>query len=150
MLRIGVVSDTHGLLRPEVEESLAGCDRILHAGDVDRAFVLDCLELIAPVRAVRGNNDARLGELPDILEFEEEDFRFCMIHDRKQLPRVPEGTDIVVFGHTHRFLAEERDGIFWLNPGTCGPCRFGAPVTWAILTLDRGTLQVQKHRLPEK
>lgn len=139
--RIGVISDTHGLLRPEVAPALAGVDAIVHAGDVDRPGVLEELRAIAPLLAVvRGNVDGGpwARELPDDAVVECAGGRtLYLLHDLAQLDLDPvaAGFDVVIHGHSHRPRTEVRGGVLWLNPGSAGPRRFRLPVTLAILEL---------------
>ena len=137
---IGVLADTHDLLRREVTEALQGCDWILHAGDISSPEILDRLEQIAPVKAVRGNNDRDWAEeLPAFLDFELGGLRVCMAHRKKDLPGDLNAYDLAVCGHTHQYvsewLAHREDGgrTLLLNPGSCGPRRFHQPITLAIL-----------------
>lgn len=136
---VGVVSDTHGLLRPEAVEALAGSDLIVHAGDVGAAVVLDRLEEIAPVFAVRGNVDLRPGVwgLPDTRIVEVGEARLYVLHDINQLSLDPRaaGFDAVISGHSHKPLIESRNGVLFINPGSAGPRRFHLPITLARLTV---------------
>jgi uncharacterized protein len=138
-VRVGVISDTHGLLRPEAEAALAGCDRILHAGDIGDPEILPRLRRIAPVAAVRGNTDieawARVE--PERLRLDLAGCAVLMLHDLGTLAESPaaEGISVVVSGHTHRPEIEERGGVLFLNPGSAGPRRFRLPVTLGILFL---------------
>ena len=139
--RIAVISDTHGLLRRSVVRELEDCAHILHAGDIILESDLDELSLYGNLYAVRGNNDRwtrGLRDLADYLRFQIGGVSFLMIHDRMDLPRGLEGTDVVIYGHTHRYSEEWRDGRLWLNPGSCGRSRFGSGVTMAKLTLRGG------------
>ena len=134
--KIGIISDTHNLLRPEVLQHLTGCSAILHAGDVSRREVLDELQKIAPVYAVCGNNDKGLEkQLPETWQESLHGIRFFMIHNRAKLKGKIPDADIVVYGHTHRYEEAEKDGRVWLNPGSCGPRRFSLPVTMAMLEI---------------
>jgi putative phosphoesterase len=146
-MRVGVISDTHGLLRPAAVEALQGSEHILHAGDVGDPAILDTLRSIAPVIAIRGNIDAggRCGHLPPT-EFVELDGRtIYMLHDVKQLDLNPEAAGIaaVVFGHSHSPLIERRRGVLFLNPGSAGPRRFQLPVTVASLEIGPDTLDAR-------
>jgi uncharacterized protein len=136
---IGVVSDTHGLLRPEALRRLRGVDRIVHAGDVGAPEVLRALEAIAPVTAVRGNNDrgAWARALPETTTFTVEAARLHVLHDVKTLAVDPgrAGLAAVIAGHSHKPSALDRDGVLFLNPGSIGPRRFTLPITMARLTV---------------
>ena len=135
--RIGVISDTHGLLRPEALEALAGVTRILHAGDIGDPAHLDTLARIAPVTAIRGNIDRGpwAEALPETVSLTLEALRIHMIHDRKALRADPaaEGWNVVISGHSHKPGIEDTGGTLWLNPGAAGPRRFRLPVTLAFL-----------------
>lgn len=140
MARIGLISDTHGLLRPEAVEALQGVDLILHAGDVCGMAVLDELAQVAQVRAVRGNMDSGAGPYPlpvtDAVEIEGQ--ILYMLHIVGQLDLDPAEADIaaVIFGHTHWPLVERRNGVLFVNPGSAGPERTGKPVSLAIMTVS--------------
>jgi putative phosphoesterase len=143
---VGVLSDTHGLLRPSAFDALAGCDRILHAGDVGKAAILAALEAIAPVVAVRGNVDygPGLDDLPPEASGDFEGLVWRMTHRPEDIPaRWLSEARLVVHGHTHRPLVEWRGGCLLLNPGSCGPRRFHLPVSLAILRLDGGDVVPQ-------
>lgn len=143
--RIGVLSDTHGLLRPEVLSALSGCDAIIHGGDINKPEILEQLEKIAPVYVVRGNNDKEWAEhLPITLAFQIEQFRFFLVHNKKQVPGDLTGIDAVIFGHSHKYFAQDLDGRLWLNPGSCGKRRFDQEITLAILTVDGSSLSAEK------
>lgn len=134
-MRVGVVSDTHNLLRPQVLERLAGCERILHAGDVGDPIILDELRRIAPVLAVRGNTDVG-ADLPESLAGELGGLPFRMVHRREDAnPAWMPGLRLLVFGHSHRPEIEWRGECLLLNPGAVGPRRFHLPLTLAILTV---------------
>jgi putative phosphoesterase len=142
-VRVGVLSDTHNLLRPRVLELLAGCDRILHAGDVGEPEILRQLERIAPVAAVRGNTDTgrTAAELPEELTGSLDGLAFGMIHRREDVARDwPSRLQLVVFGHSHRPEMEWRGRCLLLNPGACGARRFSLPLTLALLTIVDGRL----------
>ena len=114
--RIGIISDTHNLLRPEVLEILKGCDCILHAGDVTKESLLDQIRFLGNLYVVRGNNDG--GQT--------------------------EGTNVVVFGHTHKYFEEQAGHLLWLNPGSCGYPRFGGAVTMVVMEVDGAEYYVEK------
>jgi putative phosphoesterase len=133
-LIVGVISDTHGLLRPEAVEELRGSDIIIHAGDVGDAAILDALHQLAPTYAVRGNIDREVcGELPATELVEVGQVSFFVLHDIAELDLDPPtaGFAAVVCGHSHRPSIETRDGVLYLNPGSAGPRRFKLPVTVA-------------------
>ena len=145
MTRVGVISDTHGLVRPEALAALDGCDIILHAGDIGRGPVIERLAQVAPVRAIRGNVD-RAGPAAacdETLLTEVAGRWFYLLHNLGNLDLDPAsaGIDVVVSGHSHRPLAEERDGVLFLNPGSAGPRRFRLPVTLATLEVSGDSLQ---------
>ena len=139
-LRVGVISDTHGLLRPRALEALAGSALILHAGDIGNRAVLDALGAIAPVHAVRGNNDRGdwAAALPETLSVSLGPIRLWMLHDLKALDMDPAaaGFAAVVAGHSHKPQVTWRDGVLLLNPGSAGPRRFKLPISVARLELD--------------
>jgi putative phosphoesterase len=136
---IGVISDTHGLLRPEVVTALAGVERILHLGDVCKASILKDLGRIAPVTAVRGNMDREgpCGELPETEVVLVANRYVYMLHDLKTLHLDPAAGKFaaVLFGHTHVPNYYRRQGVLYFNPGSCGPRRGGLPVTVGLLTV---------------
>jgi len=141
---IGVISDTHGLLRPEALTALEGSDLILHAGDVGQPEILDTLRGIAPTIAVRGNVDR--GPWTDVLPLTEVveagEVLIYMLHDIADLDLDPAaaGFAAVVFGHSHRPSAERKDGVLYLNPGSAGPRRFTLPVTVARISVEGSRL----------
>jgi putative phosphoesterase len=151
VLKIGIISDTHGLLRPEAEQGLAGVAHIIHAGDIGRADVLVRLRRIAPVTAIRGNIDT--GDLakryPDTQVVRLGERSFYVLHDLQQLQIDPAvcGIDVVVSGHSHRPRIETIDGVLYLNPGSAGPRRFKLPITLATLELTASDLQPVIHDL---
>lgn len=136
---VGIVSDTHGLLRPGVLPLLEGCDLILHAGDVGEAHILEALQEIAPVVAVRGNTDrgAFGASLPltEVVHVAGRTLYLIHIVDDLDLDPAAADIDAVIFGHTHRPLVEERGEVLFVNPGSCGPRRFDHPVTVARMSL---------------
>jgi putative phosphoesterase len=132
-MRIGLISDTHGLLRPEALAFLQGCDHIVHAGDIGTPQVLAALEDIAPLSAIRGNVDSGkwAAALPDTRELTLAGIRLLVLHDLKTLDADPaiNGIRVVVSGHSHKPLTEERGGVLYINPGSAGPRRFRLPIT---------------------
>ena len=134
---VGVVSDTHGLLRPELVKALQGVERIVHAGDVGSPSVLEELRAIAPVVAVRGNNDRGpwASQLPVTQVVEVGEALLYLIHDLGELDldQAAAGFHAVVSGHSHQPKLERRDGVLYLNPGSIGPRRFKLPIAFALL-----------------
>jgi putative phosphoesterase len=150
-MRIGVLSDTHGLLRPEVLPALAGVDHILHAGDVGDPAILDALRGVAPVTAIRGNIDTHgpCAELPPTEALELGGSFIYMVHSIADLDIVPKaaGVQLVIYGHSHKPSVETRDGVIYLNPGSAGPRRFDLPVTLALVEIATDTPSCQIVRL---
>ncbi|SCK36239.1 hypothetical protein VAR608DRAFT_3309 [Variovorax sp. HW608] len=144
MRRIGLVSDTHDLLRPEALAFLRGCDHIIHGGDICGQRILDALAGVAPLTVVRGNNDrgAWAQEIPETALLELDGVRIYAIHNLAELPAGPvaAGVRVVVSGHSHRPLAQEREGVLYINPGSAGPRRFKLPISAAELLLDGGAV----------
>jgi len=151
MVRIGLISDTHGLLRPEALAALAGCDHIVHGGDIGGQAILDQLAAIAPLTAVRGNNDhqAWAAAVPDTARVTIGGLTLFAVHDIATIGLDPaaEGIDVVVYGHSHKPLAERRGAVLYLNPGSAGPRRFSLPVSVAQLTIDNGELAARMIEL---
>ena len=135
---IGVISDTHGLVRPEALEALRGSDLIIHAGDVGAPEVLDRLGSLATVVAVRGNVDggAWADELPEERTVEVSGVRIHVIHNVNALAAAPDGCRVAISGHSHKPSIREHDGIVYLNPGSAGPRRFTLPVAVATLRVN--------------
>ena len=137
---LGVISDTHGLLRPEAVEALRGSDMILHAGDVGSAEVLRGLEALAPTLAVRGNNDhgSWAEDLPFTVAFDLGDASVYMLHDVKELDLDPRaaGFSVVIAGHSHQPRCEDRGGVLFFNPGSAGPRRFRLPISLGRLVIE--------------
>lgn len=150
-VKIGVISDTHGLLRNEVKGYLKGCDRIFHAGDINKPSVLEELNQIAPTYAVRGNADSKewAGELPEVRVIGDIGIRVLMIHNKKKIAVDLEPYDLVICGHSHKYEEKTIDGRAWLNPGSCGPRRFKLPITMAALYVeDSGSFRIEKIEIP--
>jgi hypothetical protein len=147
---IGVISDTHGLLRPEALEALRGAMHILHAGDVGDIAILEALRQIAPVTAIRGNIDTRgpTAQLPPTETIELDGRLLYMLHSLADLDLKPEaaGIAVVLYGHSHKPAIEIRNSVLYLNPGSAGPRRFKLPITVAHLHLD-GTPHAEIIRL---
>ena len=148
-MKLAILSDTHNLLRPQVLEAIQGCDAILHGGDCSKQAVLDTLSQIAPLYVVRGNNDKEWAEaLPHDLTLTLEGKTFYMVHKKAEIPQDLPGVDVVVYGHSHKYAQETRDGILYLNPGSCGPRRFHQEITLAIMTIQGDTMTVEKLLIP--
>jgi len=144
---IGVISDTHGLLRPQAVAALAGVDHILHAGDVGDAAILDRLRAIAPLTAIRGNIDVGgvCADLPATEVIELGGSLFYMVHAIEDIDIEPRaaGVAAVVYGHSHRPSAEERNGALYLNPGSAGPKRFNLPTALAKIRISENKLTAE-------
>ncbi|NML29783.1 metallophosphoesterase family protein [Paraburkholderia antibiotica] len=138
--RIGLISDTHNLVRPEALRYLDGCDAIIHAGDICKPDVLDALARIAPVTAVRGNNDTGdwAASLPTHARLTVQQVTILVVHDLAELGCVPrdEGIRVVVSGHSHKPSIDERDGVLFVNPGSAGPRRFKLPICAGRLVIE--------------
>lgn len=148
--KLGIISDTHGILRPEVIEILRDCDCILHAGDVDRPELLDELRYLGNLYVVRGNNDGDWAKsLSRTLRFKIEGIEFFMTHNKKDIAWELGTAQIVIFGHSHHYFEEMIDGRLWLNPGSCGRSRFGGEVTMAVMEINAGHWKINKILLSE-
>lgn len=152
---LGLISDTHGLLRPEAAAALQGVDQIFHAGDVGSLEILKALSAIAPVTAVRGNVDTapQLRSLPQTELVEVEGTTIYILHDLSQLDLKPEAAGIVavIYGHSHQPKIEEKNGVLYINPGSAGPRRFHLPVTVGKLEIKNGKLNtrlIYLHPMP--
>jgi uncharacterized protein len=145
MTVVGVISDTHGLLRPEAMEALRGSAHILHAGDIGAPEILDELRTIAPVTAVRGNVDrgAWARSIADTEVFQVEGVSFYVLHILGELDLKPEvsGFGVVVYGHSHVPKVEVKNGVLYFNPGSAGPRRFKLPVTVGKLVVEGGAVR---------
>jgi uncharacterized protein len=150
--KIGLISDTHGLLRQEAVQALQGAELMIHAGDVGTPEILETLQQIAPVMAVRGNVDTSpwTHKLPVTAVVETVGPTIYVLHDLNQLDLNPAaaGFGIVISGHSHKPGKEERDGVLYLNPGSAGPRRFNLPVTIAWLYLEKSPWRVEFVELP--
>lgn len=146
-IRVGVISDTHGLLRPEATKALLGSDLILHAGDICGFEVVEALREIAPVTAVRGNNDHDPwgSSLPETVTVEIGGVRLHMLHDLHELAIDvrSEGVKVVVAGHSHQPMREVRQGILHFNPGSAGPRRFRLPISVGRLVVRAGRVSAR-------
>lgn len=150
-VRIGLISDTHGLLRPEATQALQGVDRIIHAGDIGDSSILEQLAAIAPVTAVRGNNDqaAWADALPMGKIMEAGGARLYVLHDLKELDLDLETANIhvVISGHSHRPSITTQGDVLFVNPGSAGPRRFKLPISLAFLEIAQGKVGAKLHLL---
>ena len=152
MKRIGIISDTHGLLRDEVKAYLKECDMILHAGDINSKSVLEELNRIAPTFPVRGNADKEWADdIPITRVVEVNNIRIFMIHNQKQIQEDVSAYDLVVYGHSHKYEEKETGETKWLNPGSCGSRRFHLSITMAVLTVEEdGTFRIEGIDIPHQ
>ena len=150
-MKLAILSDTHGLLRPQVLEHLKTADAILHGGDINKQSIVDQLRQYAPLYVVRGNNDKEWAEnIPYHLTVTLGGVTFFMVHNKKEVPSDLSGVDVVVFGHSHKYAQEEKDGRLWLNPGSCGPRRFHQEITMMMAQVEHGQLRVEKLSIPHE
>jgi uncharacterized protein len=151
MLRVGLISDTHGLLRPEAKAFLQGSDHIVHGGDIGEPGILEELATIAPVTAIRGNNDNRgwAKQLRETEFLQVGGVLIYVIHDIAQLDIDPAaaGVRVVVFGHSHKPSIEERNGVLYVNPGSSGPRRFKLPIAVGELIVAGGSVSARTVEL---
>ena len=148
-MKIGIISDTHGLLRPQVLTALEGCDYILHCGDINKPEIIEELEKIAPVYVVRGNNDKEWAEhITQFLDFDLAGLKIYMTHKKKDLPDDLSGYDLVVFGHSHKYSENWLGKTLLLNPGSCGPRRFDQAITLAVIDVSDKNMTVTAIEIP--
>ncbi len=144
---IGLISDTHGLIRPEAIEALQGVDLVVHAGDIGKPEVLDALKAIGPLVAIKGNNDsgAWAKALPDTRLVQTADTRLFVIHNVKELDCDPatNGYDVIITGHSHKPSIVTRDGVLFVNPGSAGPRRFKLPVAVGKLFIQNQKINAE-------
>ncbi|WP_145141176.1 metallophosphoesterase family protein [Pseudomonas duriflava] len=147
IIRVGLIADTHNLLRPEALQALEGSDHIIHAGDIGKPDILERLREIAPLTVVRGNNDTAdwAMAIPETAELTFGDVRIYLIHILQDLKIDPaaEGIRVVVSGHSHKPKLEERDGTLYFNPGSAGPRRFKLPISVGRLTLRGNEVEAE-------
>lgn len=148
-MRVAVISDTHGLLRPEVKEVLHTCDAVIHGGDINSQKIVDeitnQMRAECPLYIVRGNNDKEwASHLPIILQFELCGCNIILVHNKKDIPKTIDSVDIVIYGHSHKYSEEVANDKLWLNPGSCGKRRFHQAITMAVLNIEDGKWSVQK------
>ncbi|MCP2072155.1 UNVERIFIED_ORG: putative phosphoesterase [Pseudomonas lini] len=152
-MKVGVISDTHGLLRPQALVALEGCEQIIHAGDIGNPGILDQLASIAPLHVVRGNNDLGAdwaGQLADRLQFELCGWAVVLVHDIADVPATLEpGVKLVITGHSHQPGIEWRGERLYLNPGSAGRRRFKLPVTLALLEVSASAIDPRIVQLLE-
>lgn len=150
-MKVAILSDTHGLLRPQVVEQLKSADVILHGGDINKQAIVDQLRQYAPLYVVRGNNDKEWAEgIPHHLTVTLDGVTFYLIHNKKEAPTDLSGIDVVVFGHSHKYVQEERAGLLWLNPGSCGPRRFHQEITMTMADVEHGTIRAERIDIPHE
>lgn len=144
--RVGIISDTHGLLREEVINTLKTCDYIIHGGDINKNEIIDELKKIAPIFVVRGNNDKGewAEDLARELYFNIGEINFYMIHNIKEISNSLKNIDVIVFGHSHKYFYEVIDNTTYLNPGSCGKRRFSLPINFAIMTIENDNYKIEK------
>ena len=151
MKRIIILSDTHGLLCPEVLDYLSEADVIVHSGDINTQTIVDTLQRFAPLHIVRGNNDKEWAEhLPHSHTFTVEGIRFFMVHNKRDVPTDLSNVDVVIYGHSHKYTCENHDGVLWLNPGSYGRRRFDQEISFAVMAAEEGQLQVEKVTIPHE
>lgn len=154
-MKIAVLSDTHGLLREQVKEIIGECEAIIHAGDINSQKILDQIAAAGqknvPFYVVRGNNDKEWAkDIPETLEFELNHVKFFLVHNKKDIPEDLGDIQLIIYGHSHKYSEEEKEGRLWLNPGSCGKRRFHQPITMAVLTLEDGKWSVEKIEIPHE
>lgn len=148
-MKIGILSDTHGLLRPQVLEALEGCDYILHGGDINKPEIIEKLGELAPVYVVRGNNDKEWAEsIPQYLDLNLSGLKIYITHKKKDLPKDLSGYDLVVYGHSHKYSENRGGKTLLLNPGSCGPRRFDQAVTMATVDVNGRDITVNAIEIP--
>lgn len=139
-MKIGLISDTHGLLRPQALAALQGCEQLIHAGDIGKPEILEALRGIAPLTVVRGNNDeddSWASDVPFSARLDIESVSIFVTHILADVPKLlPDGIQVVVIGHSHKPLIQQIDGVLYINPGSAGPRRFKLPVSVALLHID--------------
>lgn len=154
-MKIAVLSDTHGLLRPEVEKIISECDAVIHGGDINSQKIIDAIQEVkkpdAPFYIVRGNNDKEWAEaLPLHAEFVLGGMKFYLVHNKKDVPEELGDVQAVIYGHSHKYAEEVRDGRLWLNPGSCGKRRFHQDITMAVLRIDPSGWNVERINIPHE
>ncbi|MGV6395650.1 metallophosphoesterase family protein [Pseudomonas caspiana] len=139
-MKIGLISDTHGLLRPQALVALQGCEQLIHAGDIGKPEILETLRAMAPLTVVRGNNDqddSWASDVPFSARLDVEGMSIYVTHIFADVPKpLPDGIQVVVIGHSHKPLIQQIDGVMYINPGSAGPRRFKLPISVALLHID--------------
>lgn len=149
LMKVAVISDTHGLLRPEVLDKIKDAELILHGGDINRMDIIDALKKTAPLIVVRGNNDKEWAEsIPLYESFSLGSVRVYMTHKKKDLPEDLSPYDLIITGHTHKFEHKTDGELVFLNPGSCGPRKPSQPITMAILHVEGDSFSVEKIEIP--
>lgn len=150
-MRLGIISDTHGVLRDEVIKNLKGYDYIIHAGDVGGEEIIERLDKIAKTFVVRGNNDGDSWgiRLPYYKEIEMDQVLIYVVHQKEDIPSELREVDLVIYGHSHKYSEEKKGDIIYLNPGSCGRKRFSLPLTMAIVEVNLDRIDITKIDLKE-
>lgn len=150
-MKIGLISDTHGLLRPEALAALQGCERIVHAGDIGKPEILEALRDLAPLTVVRGNNDeddSWASNVPHHAVLRIDGIGIYVVHEMADVPeQLPAGIDVVVTGHSHKPLQKQQHGVLFINPGSAGPRRFKLPISVGFLTIENGQVTGELREL---
>ncbi len=142
-MKIGVISDTHNVLREDVLYYLSDCDYIIHAGDVCKKEIVEQLNQVTKTFVVAGNND-KIDGLPHNLEIELGEFLIYVVHDKKDIPKNVDNIDLVIYGHSHKYEHDVKDGVIYLNPGGCGRRRFSLPLTMAMLYIEGDEIKIER------
>lgn len=146
MKQIAIISDTHGILR---QHELVKSDCCIHAGDINSSYIIESIQKLGEIYVVRGNNDKEWAEaLPDSITVTIEGVRFFIVHNKKDVPKDLKNMDVVVYGHSHKYSAENVNGVLFLNPGSCGKRRFNLELTMCRMTVDAGHYQYEKVMIP--
>lgn len=149
MKHIAIISDTHGLLREQVMAELVIADCTIHAGDMDTPDVVSAMRQYGETYMVRGNNDKDWAEnISGSIKIEIEGVNFFVVHNKKDVPKNLTNIDVVIYGHSHKYSAQVKDGVLYLNPGSCGKRRFGLDLTMCRMTVDAGEYQFEKVDIP--
>lgn len=148
-MKIGIISDTHGVLTDKVKDNLKGCDYIIHGGDVGNESIITELNNIARTFCVRGNNDKDkwTEDLPLCLNVKLQDVGIFVVHDKNDIPKDLKDVKLVVYGHSHKYEEMLEDGVLFINPGGCGKRRFKLPLTMAVLDVDNTGIDILKIEL---